>query len=584
MDGAGARRKLAAVVSADVAGYSRLMADSEPQTLRTLTEYRRSIADRVGRHGGRVVDSPGDAWLAEFVSPVEAVSCAWAIQEDLAGRNGTLPEHRRMHFRIGINLGDVIEHDGALYGDAVNVAARVQTLAMPGGVSISGTVFEHVENKLPLGFVALGEQRLKNIERPVRVYQVEAAPGPSQRMPAPAAQSRRTGGKPTIAVLPFDPMGGDVEQGYFADGITEDIITELARFQEIHVVARNSVFTYKGRPVRIQEVGEELGARYVLEGSVRKAGGRVRVTAQLIDAATGHHLWADRFDEQMEDIFAVQDEVTSKIVATMMGRVEATERDRVRTEVRTDEPEAYDLLLRGRDLWSKLVPDGNRQARALYEQALAIDPNYARGYASLGWTYIVEADRGWTDDPEAAIAEAIRLARRGIEINPRGHSSYLVLGHALLWDGQTARAEEALEQAIALNPNDSDSYAFLAYCLCFRGRTERAVTLMERAMRMNRDLGRWPRGVLVIAHTIAGHYEAALEAFRNIQNPFGITCRWTAVALAYLGRMEDANAMVQQMLQVEPAYDSERHLSRLFFENPEDRERYVEGLRLVGLA
>lgn len=583
MDGAGARRKLAAVMSADVAGYSRLMADDESQTLAKLTEYRVVVAAQVAGHQGRVVDSPGDAWLAEFTSPVEAVSCARAIQDELAGRNAALAEHRRMQFRIGINLGDVIEQGGALYGDAVNVAARIQTLATPGGVSISGTVFDHVDNKVGLGFRFVGEQRLKNIDRPVRVYHVEAEAEP-QPADAPARPRGRSGGKPTIAVLPFDTMDGDTEHGYFADGITEDIITELARFQEIRVIARNSVFTYKGRAVRVQEVGQELGARYVLEGSVRKAGGRVRVTAQLIDAVTGHHVWADRFDEQMEDVFAVQDEVTSKIVATLIGHVEASERERVRGEDRTEDPHAYDLLLRGRDLWLKVEPDANREARRLYEQAVSIDPGYARAYASLGWTYLLEADRGWTDRPDRAFEEAIRLARLGIQANPRAHSAYLVFGHALLGQGHVARSIEAFEQAIEINPNDADSYAFLAYAQCYRGDTERAVELLDRATRLNRQVGRWQRGVLVIAHTMARRYDEAVDAYYRIQSPLGITHRWAAVAFAYRGMTDEMQTAAAQMREADPNFAPARHLESLRFEQAADRDHYVEGLRLAGLA
>jgi len=577
-----ARRKLAAVLSADVAGYSRLMADDEAATVATITEYRGVMGDLVTRHGGRVVDSPGDAVLAEFPSPVEAVAAAADIQHELGRRNGALPEARRMAFRIGINLGDVIEQDGALYGDAVNVAARLEALSEAGGICISGTVFDHVDGKLHIPFAYLGEQQVKNIAKPVRVYRANVATSAEVRT-EPRRTPRRSG-KPAIAVLPFVNMGSDAEQAYFADGITEDIITELSRFQELHVVARNSVFTYKGRPVKVQDVGRELGVGYVLEGSVRKAGSRIRITAQLVETETGHHLWADRFDESVEDLFSVQDEVTARIVATLAGRVEASERQRVRSLDRTENMQAYDLLLRGREMWFRGNPECNREARRLYEKAIEIDPEYARAYGSLAWTYLLEALRRWTDDSEAAIAKGLEFARKGVEINPASHSNYLALGQILLWQGHHESAVDAFERGVELNPNDGDGYFFLAYAMCLMGDAERAAALVHKGLGLNRNPGRWMRALQVMVPFVARRYEEAVAMMNRVQNPHWMAYYWAAAACGYLGRRAEAEAMVAEIQRLDPGISLAEHLKTVQFKDPRDQEHLAEGLRKAGLA
>jgi adenylate cyclase len=334
MANAGVTRKLAVILAADVAGYSRLMAADEEGTLATLNARRQVIDEMIARHHGRIFTTAGDSVMAEFASAVEAVRCAAAIQQEIERRNADLPEPRRMHFRVGVNLGDVMVGGNNLFGDGVNVAARLESVAEPGGICVSGAVYDQIRNKVDLSFDDLGERSLKNIGYPVRVFGLRpdgsAEPGPRSERPA-LTSPPRTSAFPSIAVLPFANFGGDPEQEYFADGITEDLITELSRFQEIRVIARNSVMVYKNRPVRVQEVGRDLGVRYVLEGSVRKAGGRVRITAQLIDAATDHHLWAERLDRDLADIFEVQDEVTSRIVATLAGKLAESERRRVRS-------------------------------------------------------------------------------------------------------------------------------------------------------------------------------------------------------------------------------------------------------------
>ncbi len=403
-------RRLAAILSADVAGYSRLMGDDEEATLRTLTDYREIMRERIEAHAGRVVDSPGDALLAEFPSPVEAVAAAAEFQQRLGQRNDQLAEHRRMEFRIGINLGDVLHKDGALYGDGVNVAARLESLADPGGVCVSASVREQVGERLGVAFDDMGEHEVKNIARPVHAYRVLASAGANAAAPDAALALPD---KPSIAVLPFDNMSGDPEQAYFSDGIAEDIITALSKIGGLFVIARNSTFTYKGTAVNVQDVCRDLGVRTVLEGSVRKAGNRVRITAQLIDGATGGHLWAERYDRDLDDIFAVQDEVTAEIVAALEIKLSPGDR----AKLARPEPvnvEVYDLILRGREKFMEFSKDAADEAMVLYDRALAIDPGYAPVYARLGQIYVAQGRLGWSDEREAIEQKAFEYAKKAI--------------------------------------------------------------------------------------------------------------------------------------------------------------------------
>jgi adenylate cyclase len=583
MDNAGVTRKLAVILAADVAGYSRLMAADEEGTLAALNARRGVIDELIGRHHGRIFTTAGDSVMAEFASAVEAVRCAAAIQEEIERRNADLPEPRRMRFRVGVNLGDVMVGGANLFGDGVNVAARLEGVAEPGGICISGAVYDQVRNKVDLGFADLGEQSLKNIGYPVRVFGVRrdgaAEPEPERPSGAPAT---RPSALPSIAVLPFANLGGDPEQEYFADGITEDLITELSRFQELRVIARNSVLTYKGKPARVQEVGRDLGVRYVLEGSVRKAGARVRITAQLIDAATGHHLWAERFDRDLADIFEVQDEVTSRIVATLAGKLAESERRRARSG-QTENLEAYDCVLRGRELWERFTPEANREARRLYEKAIELDPEYARAYASLAWTYLVEHSERWAGPDERPLERALELARRGVAVNPASHSNHLALGQVSLSAGLHDEALEALQTAIALNPNDADGYAFLARGLSFAGRADEGIELIEKAQRLNPAAPRWYAWNLGIALYLARRYDDAVAALRKARPLGDVAYRWLAAAYGQLGREEDARAAVAEYLKLTPDFTIARHLEMMPFQNPADREHYAEGLRKAGL-
>jgi adenylate cyclase len=585
MENAGVIRKLAVILAADVVGYSRLMAADEESTLATLNACRQVIEDVIARYHGRIFGTAGDSVIAEFASAVEAVRAAVAIQDDIERQNAGLPEPRRMLFRVGVNLGDVMVGGDDLFGDGVNVAARLEAMAEPGGISISGTVYDQIRNKVEVSFDDFGERFLKNIGYPVRVFRVRreraADPGPLPERSAVKAPSRPSG-LPSIAVLPFANFGGDPEQDYFADGLTEDLITELSRFQELRVIARNSVMTYKGKPVRVQEVGRDLGVRYVLEGSVRKAGGRVRITAQLIDAASGHHLWAERFDRDLADIFEVQDEVTNRIVATLAGKLAESERRRARSG-QTENLEAYDCVLRGRELWERLTPENNRDARALYEKAIELDPDYARAYASLAWTYLVEHRERWAGPEEQPLERALEYARQGVEVNPASHSNYLALGLICLSKGLHDEALEALETAIALNPNDADGYAFLSRALSRAGRPDEAIELIEKAQRLNPAAPRWYAWNLGMALYLARRYDDAVTAFRKGRSLGDVGYRWLAAAYGQLGREQEAKAAAEEYLKLTPDFSLARHLEMLPFQRAEDREHYAEGLRKAGL-
>ena len=578
-------RKLAAILAADVVGYSRLMGVDEEATLRDLNASREVIDALVATHRGRVFGSAGDSVVAEFASPVEAVRCAVEIQEKIDKRNADRPEERRMRYRIGVNLGDVMVAGDNLLGDGVNVAARLEGLAEPGGVYVSGAVYEQVRRTVPLGFEDLGERPMKNIAQPVQVYRVrmDVAGGSTAALDTDAKPSAaRLPAKPSIAVLPFENIGGDPKESYFADGITEDLITELSRFQELFVIARNSAFIYKGKAVKVQEVGRELNVRYVLEGSVRKAGNRVRITAQLVEAASGHHLWAERFDRDLEDIFAVQDEVTQKIVATISGKLAETERRRVRSS-KTQCLEAYDCVLRGREIWYRFTPEANREARRYYERAIELDPDYARAYSSLSWTYLVDYLEGWTDSPKPSLKRALEVARKGIVVNPVSHSNHLALGRVYLYMALHDNAIETLETAISLNPNDADSYVFLALAVTFDGRPGEAVELVEKAMRFNPSFPRWYVWNLGIALYVAGRYQEAITALRKSEPPSAMVYRWLAASYAQLGREAEASAAAAEHLKRTPDFSLPKHLETMPFRHAEHRDHYVDGLRKAGL-
>ncbi len=481
----GMERKLAAIFSTDVAGYSRLMGDDEEATIRTLTAYRGMMTTLIQQYRGRVVDAPGDNLLAEFASVVDAVRCAVDIQQALKAKNDELPPHRQMRFRIGINVGNVIVEGERLYGDGVNIAARLESLAIPGGICLSDTVHDQVETKLPLQYEYQGEQSVKNIAKPVRVYRVQWQPTPTPRptlsgeQPAPLPLPD----KPSLAVLPFTNLSSDPEQEYFSDGLTEDLITDLSRLSGLFVIARHSIFTYKGKAVKVQEVSQELGVRYVLEGSVRKAGERVRITAQLIDATTGHHLWAERYDRPLQDLFALQDEIVQQIVTTLKLQLSLWEQGHLVRRTTTN-LEAYDSFLRGAAYQFRFTKEAAAQARLLFEKALELDPRYAEAYAWLGWTYWIEWVSRWNADLQS-LERALALEQQALALDdslPRAHS---LLGFIYAQQQQYDQALAEGERAIALDPNNADSYAFHGEVLRFTGRPEDALRMLAQALRLN---------------------------------------------------------------------------------------------------
>jgi TolB-like protein/class 3 adenylate cyclase/Flp pilus assembly protein TadD len=520
----GMTRRLAAILNADVAGYSRLMGEDEEATIRTITTYRGIIDALVQEHRGRVVDAPGDNLLAEFASVVDAVQCAMVIQQELNTRNTALPLQRRMQFRIGINLGEVIAEGRRIYGDGVNIAARLESLAEAGGLCISGTVYDQVATKLPLGYKFLGEQTVKNITRPVRVYRVRTeskavAPPVMQRKPRTATARLRMclravallallgGGmgiwqlvsrplasvpdKPAIAVLPFVNRSGDPEQEYFSDGMTEDLITELSQLSGLLVMAQQSVFTYKGKPATPEQVSRELGVRYLLEGSVRKVNNRIRVTAQLVDATTGYHMWAQYYDRDLQDIFAVQEEIARKITRALAVRLTMQEEQHMGRPY-TSSPVAWEYFMRGAELYRRSTLQDNARARELFEKAIDLDPEFARAYANLAATHRQDWTFAWTQDRETSeelayrlAQQAVELARRELEPKPSLPYALQQLGFVLLYRRQYQEASNAAEEAVRYSPNYADGYALGAHVLIYRGKPAEALRKTAEAIRLN---------------------------------------------------------------------------------------------------
>jgi len=512
-------RKLAAILSADVVGYSRLMGDDEQATLATLTAYRAIMREHITSRHGRVVDAPGDALLAEFPSAVEAVDAAVEIQKELSVQNSELPERRRMHMRIGINLGDVIEQNGALYGDGINIAARLEAACQPGGVCVSGTIFDQVENKVPVSFQFAGEKAVKNIAKPVRIYHAQLTkpkPPARNRFPRklrfalaglacativgigfwsldekqkiPEAEPNRLlemPSGPVIAVLPFTNMSGDPQQDIFSDGLTEDIITELSRFREIHVLARNTTFQYKGQSVDVPDVARELGAQYVLEGSIRKAENRVRITAQLIDASTGSHLWAERFDRDYEHVFEIQDEVTRKIVGTVASGYGGSIQDaeiRKASKKSLDQMEAYELILKTRpNMYSQDYFD---QSKVWLERAMAIAPAYARAHSEYAWFRLM----GWIfrfDPSPTPPEEILENAIKAVRLDPNDPYAHRTAAFGYYFRKQFDAFENEAERALALAPYNAEIFTQLGMLFTFNGQWERGIALVTKANAIN---------------------------------------------------------------------------------------------------
>jgi len=632
-------RRLAAIFSTDVQGYSRLMGEDEVATIRTITAYREVMATLIQQHRGRVVDSPGDNLLAEFASVVEAVQCAVAIQRELRVRNAELQPHRRMEFRIGLNLGDVIAEGERIYGDGVNIAARLEGLAEAGGLCISGTVYDQVKTRLALGYEDLGAQAVKNIAEPVRVYRVRLEPeavapaaseqeemlvvGAGRTQPKKGDAAHRVlrllrqkgvlallglvlilGGlvagwqrylatrspvlavpaKPSIAVLPFANLSGDPAQDYFSDGMTEVLITDLSKVADLFVIARNSVFTYKGKAVEVSRVGKELGVRYVLEGSVLKAGDKVRITAQLVDATTAYHLWSERYDRDLQNIFALQDELAQKILLALRVKLTPAEQARFR-RAPTANLEAYDYFLRGRESYWRFTKEANVQAQQMFERAISLDPQYAAAYAALSTSRFQDWRNGWS--PQSALEQVLALAQKAVELDDSLPLAQRALSFVYLWKKQHDRAMAAAERSLALDPNDADSHLTLAGVLNFAGRPEEAIGVMAQAMRLNPA---YPVQYLVrlgTAYHLTGRYEEAITAAQRAlaRNPnvFGAH-ELLALSASELGREKEARAAVAELLKLAPNFPLlETQKLTLPYKDPAIVERHLDLLHRVGV-
>ncbi|ASY71903.1 guanylyl cyclase [Sinorhizobium fredii USDA 205] len=572
------QRRLAAIMAADVVGYSRLIEQNEASTLAALKERRRTIlAPLVAHHHGRIVKVMGDGVLVEFGSAVNAVACAVELQHRMAEANDGLPEDRKVVLRIGINLGDVVVDGGDLYGDGVNVANRLQGIAGPGDICVAGSVYDQVKRKLDFGFDELGLQTVKNIAEPVLVYRVWSSSSTMQDYYGQAEKAALPlPGKPSIAVLPFTNMSNDTEQETFVDGLTEDLITDLSRTSGLFVIASNSVFAYKGRHVDVRRIARELGVRYLLEGSARRAAGRVRINAQLIDAIGGDHLWAERFDRSLEDIFAVQDEVTGKIVEALVGRLTTPP-----ARSRPTNLEAYELCVRARalGLQTALVA---REAIFLLERAIALDPEYAEAYRWLalnlwcGWEF-------WDEpmDPNRARAEA--EAQRAVALDPNDAGNRWVLGTILGHERRWAESDAEFDATLRLDPNCADAWAMRSDLITLNGRPADAVEYVRKALRLNPHPPGWYYWMLGQAQYALRDYESAVQTLLRPETYRTTSRRLLAASLAQLGRMEEARQEAEMFMISNPNFTI-RHWSASQPIRDEDvRQHFVDGYRMAGL-
>ena len=518
-------RRLSAILAADVVGYSRLMSADEAGTLTALKEVRTDFIDgKIAEHQGRVVKLTGDGILAEFPSVVNAVACAVELQRGIRERNADVPQDRRIQFRIGVNLGDVIVEGADIYGDGVNVAARLESIAESGGIAISGSVRDHVGNRLKLAFEDRGQQQLKNIEKPIRVYHVLLG----QPMTADTISGKDE--RPSIAVLPFNNMSGDSEQEYFSDGITEDIITDLSKISGLSVVARHTAFTYKNRPVNVQEVGRELGVAYVLEGSVRKAGGRVRVTGQLINSTNGNHVWAERFDRELTDIFAIQDEITHAIVEQLKVKLHPQERKSI-GQAPTDNLEAYTYYLKGRDFLNRRSKRYLQLARQMFAKAVELDPMYARAYAGMAdcdsYLYM-------TYHEKVAMEKVLATTEKALALDPNLAEAHASRGVALSAGQRYEDAKDEFEKALALNPDSYEAHYFYARSNFAQGKVDRAAALFERAAEIKPDDYQVPCLLVGIYKSLGGRMlKMRLERASN----------WRSVNLSFIRKIRGRHSL-----------------------------------------
>jgi len=622
------KRKLTAVFSADVAGYSRLMGEDEAATVKTLEAYKQVMLSLIKQHRGRVIDSPGDNLLAEFASVVDAVQCGVAVQKELQTRNADLPENRRMQFRIGINLGDVIEEQDRIYGDGVNIAARLESCADPGGICVSKTAFDHIETKLPLGYEYLGEKEVKNIAKPVGAYRVLMEPrvtvaGAKDKKHSIPLWGRRgflvgaaavfiviiglavwnfylrtpkielaskekmafpLPDQPSIAVLPFANISGEKEVELIGDGLAEGIIDGLSRSQHIFVIARNSTFTYKGKPVKVKQVAEEMGVRYVIEGSIQKERSRVRITAQLIDALTGRHLFSERYDRELKDILNLQDEITLKVLTAV--RVKLTAGDRARTqEGGTKNLDAYLKVLEASEIKAGQLNKGDLQrSMQLCEEAIALDPEYAHAYATLSTAHSRMVLEGVSDSPGESLRRAVEFGQKAIALD-ESRSGLLVWPYAL--NREFDKAIEAAEKAVSLNPNSAGGYFALGAALVYARRHQEAIPVLQKCLRLSPvpyHIGVF--GWLGTSYTALGQYEEAVVTYKKSLQIYGPDQLGAHVGLAgnyiFLGRENEARAEAAEVLRINPKFSMEQY-GKNIPTTPASKDRWTKALLKAGL-
>lgn len=626
------KRKLSAVLSADVKGYSRLMGRDEAGTVSRLKEYRALMTDLIHHYGGRVVDSPGDNLLAEFASAVDATECAVAIQEELRKRNFALSDEQKMAFRIGINLGDVIEDGDRLYGDGINIAARIETLAEPGGICISGTIFDQIKNKIKLGFKNLGEQRAKNIAEPIRVYRVETESGAAENVNLLKRKRKkwivRIAGllmitalvgflcwssylrhlnttetetasldrmsfplpdKPSIAILPFDNLSEEPNQEYIADGLTENITAALSKISEMFVISRNSTSVYKNKPIKVKQVSKELGVRYVLAGSIQKSGDSLRITAQLIDATTGYQLWAERYDRKLKDLFEMQDEITLKIIGAL--EVELTSGEQASIEKTTENLAAWGHYIKGVSLFERFSRKDNQLAREYLEKAVNIDTDYALAWTQLAWTHVIDAWFGFSKSPSKSIQTAEALATRAADLGGDRPDLYSLWSTIYLNQGAYEKAIDTGLKAVAMGPNNSLSHVLLAYVMLFSGKFDESVSLAERAVRLTPYCPDWYLSILGQAYRQAGRFKEAFAAYKkaldrsrnNKTNPMASLLGLIDVSIE-LGREKDARKYAEAVMQISPDF-SFKYFHQVYpYKNPAHLEPILSNLRKAGLS
>lgn len=593
LSGSRIERRLAAILAADVAGFSRLMGLDEVGTARTLREHRVVVDALVAKHGGRIVKTTGDGVLIEFPSVVDAVECAVAVQAVMAERNDTVPHELRMYYRIGINLGDILIEGNDILGDGVNVAARLEGIAEPGGICISSSAYEQVLGKVAVEFADLGEQLLKNINRPVRAYAAKLRDGIGTAIPAgsnPVVDARKPlplPDKPSVAVLPFQNMSGDPEQEYFADGVAEDVLTTLSKIPELLVIARNSSFAFKGQTKDVREIGRTLGVRYVLEGSVRKAGNRVRLVAQLIDCADGTHMWADRFEGNLNDVFELQDQIAQDIVAALEVRLTFGDQATVWRK-RAGSALVYEHFLKGRKLYRNFAKHTHAEARIQFERALEINPGFSQANYMLGLTLTDQARFGWEKDRSATYEAALNCATKALEADPQCGEAYLVMGYVYAFQRRHDEAVTAGEKALALNPT-ADAYHMAGMYHGYAGNFREAALYEEQAQRLapertnvsmtsmaDEARARFHLGDFVSARDIA------LQVLK--EQPRWLTAHTTLVAALWnMGKEEEARNTAKELLVRHPGFSALRWAHGLPYRHPEHLEALIKPLKLAGL-